>query len=199
MTATAAVPQANPARRAGVLADIVPGTRVRDAALILAGAGLVAGLGQVSIPLGFTPVPLSLGTFAVLSVGAALGPWRAAASLALFTVAGVLGAPVFVEAKSGWGGPSFGYVLGYLAAAVLVGWLARRGGDRSVPRTWVTMAAGTLVIYAVGVPWLGLELGVSAGRALALGVVPFLIGDAIKALAAALLLPGAWRLAGGGR
>jgi biotin transport system substrate-specific component len=189
---TAAVFPARPVPR--VLADLIPGARLRDAALVVGGAGLVAGLGQVSIPLGFTPVPISLGTFAVLSVGAALGPARALASLALFTAAGVAGAPVFVGASSGWGGPSFGYVLGYVAAVAVVGALAKRGADRSVWRTAGTMALGSLVIYAAGVPWLAWELGASLPRALALGVAPFLVGDALKTMAAAGLFPTAWRL-----
>jgi len=179
-----------------VLADLIPGARARDATVILAGAGLVAGLGQVSIPLGFTPVPLSLGTFAVLSVGAALGPIRALASLLLFTLAGVAGAPVFAGASSGWGGPSFGYVLGYVAAVAVVGGLARRGADRSVWRTAATMALGSLIVYAFGVPWLAAELNVSLPRAVVLGVVPFLIGDALKTMAAAALFPVAWKLTG---
>ncbi|MFC7406704.1 biotin transporter BioY [Georgenia alba] len=179
-----------------VLADAVPGARVRDVLLVVAGAGLVAGIGQLAIPLPFTPVPLTLGTFAVLFVGAALGPARAAAAMVLFLLAGVLGAPVFADGESGWALASFGYAVGYLPAAVLLGYLARRGADRSVFRTALAAVAATAVIYVPGVLWLMGYTGAWFGEALALGVVPFLIGDAVKAVAAALLLPGAWRLLG---
>ncbi|GAA4425200.1 biotin transporter BioY [Georgenia halophila] len=192
MSATAASP---PVRR-HVLADVLPGARVRDAALVVTGAGLVAGIGQLAVPLPFTPVPLTLGTFAVLLVGAALGPVRAALSVALLLAVGVAGAPVFADGASGWALASFGYALGYLPAAALLGHLARRGADRSVARTAAAAIAATAVIYLPGVAWLMAFTGVGMVEALAIGVVPFLIGDAVKAVGAALLLPGAWRLLG---
>ena len=113
----------------------------------------------------------------------------------LYAVAGVAGLPWFAN-SSRVGGPipSFGYVLGFVLAAVVVGALARRGADRTVARTAGLMVVGNLCIYAVGVPWLMASVGADLGRALMLGVAPFLVGDAIKILLAALLLPGAWRL-----
>lgn len=185
-----------------VLADLLPaaGTRARalvaDAVLVLTGTLLVAGLSQVLVPLPFTPVPLSLGTFGVLLVGAALGPLRATASLALYLLAGIAGVGWFAGGASGWQFASFGYLLGMVLAAAVVGALARRGVDRSVWRTTLAGLLAGVVVYALGVPWLMVFLGVDLPTALALGVVPFLVGDAIKALLAAALLPGAWALVG---
>ncbi len=90
---------------------------------------------------------------------------------------------------------SFGYIVGFVIAAALVGWFARRGADRSVLGTVALMAAGNLVIYAIGVPWLMASMGGGIGEGLRLGVVPFLVGDGLKIALAAGLLPAAWRLA----
>lgn len=179
-----------------VLADLVPASRVADAVLVLGGTALVAGLSQVLLPLPFTPVPLSLGTLGVLLVGATLGPVRGGASLALYLIAGVAGVGWFAGGGSGWHFASFGYVVGYLLAAVVVGRLARAGADRRVASTIAAMLAGSAIIYACGVPWLMAFLGADLSTALMLGVVPFLIGDAIKSVIAAVVLPGAWRLVG---
>lgn len=188
--------------RRPVLADLLPTaahlTRVRSAVvqllLVLTGTALVALAAQVAIPLPFTPVPLSLGTFAVLVVGAGLGPARATASLALYLLAGVAGVGWFAGGASGWHFASFGYVLGFVVAAALVGRLARRGADRTVASAIGVMLAGGAVIYAFGVTWLMLYTGMGLGAALLAGLVPFLVGDLIKTVAAALLLPGAWAL-----
>lgn len=147
---------------------------------------------QVAIPLGFTPVPLSGQTFAVLLAVAVVGPARGLLGMAVYLAAGVAGLPCFTQYTSGWGGASFGYIVGFLLAAVLVGDLARRGGDRTSTRTVGIMIVGNLAIYAVGVPWLMVTVGIGFGQALALGLVPFLIGDAIKIAVAAGLLPTAW-------
>jgi biotin transport system substrate-specific component len=179
-----------------VLADVLPASRAKDVALVVGGAAFVALVGQVAVPLPFTPVPLTLGTFAVLLVGATLGPWRGGAALGLYAVAGLAGAPVFAGGASGWALASFGYVLGYLPAAALVGHLARRGADRSPWRTALAALGATTLVYAAGVPWLMGFAGLGLPEALALGVAPFLVGDAVKAVAAALLLPGTWRLVG---
>lgn len=189
---TAAAAQQRPAPR--VLADVVATSRVRDVLLVLGGTALVAVASQIVIPLGFTPIPLSLGTFGVLVVGAALGPVRATASLVLYLLAGVAGVGWFAEGASGWQFASFGYLLGYVLAAALVGGLARRGGDRRPLATIGLMLAGGVAVYAAGVPWLMAFLGVDLATALGLGVTPFLVGDAIKAVVAAILLPGTWAL-----
>ncbi|MDR2565235.1 MAG: biotin transporter BioY [Bifidobacteriaceae bacterium] len=176
-----------------VLAQMAGGGRVKDVALVAAGAAWVAALGQVSIPLGFTPVPISLGTFAVLTAGAALGARRAAAAMTLFLVAGVAGLPVFAAGQSGAGLPTMGYVAGYVVAAALAGWAAQRGFDRSYWRTLGVMALGSAVVYLVGVPYLALAAGLDLRGAVIQGMAPFLVGDLVKALAAAATLPGAWR------
>lgn len=189
--------------RKRVLADYVPavagvpasvGARVRDLALVAAGAGFIGLLSQWSIPLPGTPVPLTLGTFAVLLTGASLGGLRALLSVGTYLVAGGLGVNWFAGQKDGWGGATFGYVIGFVIAATLVGWLAQRGGDRTVAKTVVTMVLGNVVIYAVGVSWLMSATGMDLRAGLAAGMTPFLIGDAIKIAAAAGLLPAAWSL-----
>lgn len=180
--------------RKRVLADAIPGGLVRDAVLVLGGAAFVGLLAQLSIPLSFTPVPLTLGTFAVLLTGAALGPVRGALSIGIYMVAGMAGMPWFAGQSSGWGFPSFGYIIGFVLAGALVGWLASRGGDRTPLRTAGTMVLGNLVIYAVGVPYLMGATGMDLATGIEKGVVPFLIGDGIKIVIAAGLLPGAWKI-----
>lgn len=181
------------------LADVIPGGIARSAALVVGGAGFVGLTAQVAIPLPFTPIPLSLQTFAVLLVGAVLGSRRGALSMGLYLVAGMVGVPWFAQHQSGWSFASFGYVVGFVLAAYLVGRLAERGADRTVLRTTGLMVLGNLVIYTVGVAGLMLATGLGVERALALGVVPFLIGDAVKIALAAGLLPATWKLVGSRR
>ncbi|GAA1175308.1 biotin transporter BioY [Streptomyces hebeiensis] len=183
-------------RSGAVLADLLPATRTRDIALVLGGAVLTGLAAQVSVPVPGSPVPVTGQTFAALLVGTALGARRGFLSLAVYTVVGMAGMPWFSAGSSGPGGASFGYVLGMLLAATVVGALARRGGDRSVLRTAGTMAVGSAVTYAVGVPYLALSSGMSLSAAVAAGLVPFLLGDALKAALAMGALPAAWKLAG---
>ena len=178
-----------------VLADLLPGELARDILLVLGGAGFVGVLAQVSVPLPWTPVPLTGQTLAVLCVGAALGPTRALASMGFYLAAGVAGLPWFAEGEAGWGGPSFGYVIGFVLAAAIVGALAARGADRTPIKAVPAMLLGTVIIYACGVPWLMSSIDVSFAKAFELGVQPFLGGDLIKMALAAGLLPAAWRLA----
>ena len=176
------------------LADVIPGGLVRNIALVVGGAGFVGLTAQLAIPLPFTPVPLSLQTFSVLLTAAVLGSTRGLLSMGLYVVAGMAGVPWFAQQNSGWSFASFGYVLGFLLAALLVGKLAERGADRTPLRAAGLMALGNVAIYAVGVPGLMLFAGVPFGKAIAIGVVPFLIGDAIKIAVAAGLLPATWKL-----
>ncbi|MFF3731497.1 biotin transporter BioY [Streptomyces sp. NPDC002476] len=190
---------AAPARTGAVLADLLPAARHRyavDTALVLGGAALTGIAAQIAVPIPGSPVPVTGQTFAALLVGTALGARRGFLSLAVYTLVGMAGMPWFAEARSGMGFPSFGYVLGMLLAAAAVGALARRGGDRSVLRTAGTMVLGSAIIYAVGVPYLALSTGMSASAAIAAGLVPFLLGDALKAALAMGALPAAWKLAG---
>ncbi|GAB3996914.1 biotin transporter BioY [Nocardioides marmoraquaticus] len=181
-------------RRGIVLADLVPGTVARDVALVVGGAILMGVTAQLAIPLPGTPVPLTLGTFAVLTLGAAYGWQRAALTMLLYVAVGAAGVPWFAQGTSGFGFPSSGYLVGYLVAAVAIGALARRGVDRSPLQTAGAMLLGNAVIYAFGVPYLAWSLGMDASAAIAAGLTPFLVGDAIKAAAAAGLLPLTWRL-----
>lgn len=190
---TAAV---TPARTGIVLADLLPASRVRDVALVVGGAALTGVAAQIAVPVPGSPVPVTGQTFAALLVGTSLGAGRGFLSLALYVLAGAAGVPWFAGGTSGVTAVSFGYILGMLLAAAVVGALARRGGDRSVWRTAGTMALGSAVIYAVGVPYLALATGMSASAAIAAGLVPFLIGDALKAALAMGLLPTAWKLVG---
>jgi len=191
MTATAAP-------RPRVLADLLPGALLRDVLLVIGAAALTGVAAQISIPLPFTPVPITMQTFAVLLSGAALGPWRGGAAMLLYLVAGVAGVPWFAEQSSGYVGASFGYIIGFVIAASVVGALASRGADRSVGGTIVIMVLGNLIIYAIGVPWLMASLGVPLTTALEFGLWPFVVGDALKIALAAGLLPLAWRLVGRG-
>lgn len=180
-----------------VLADLMPRTAVRTVALVLGAALLTAAASQLRIPLGFSPVPITGGTFAVLLTGAALGPARGAAGQVTYLALGAIGLPFFAGGSSGLSyltGASGGYLVGFVVAAALVGACARRGWDRGPLGMVGTFALGSAVIYALGVPWLAVVGGFGPGEALLRGLAPFLVGDALKAAAAAVALPGAWRL-----
>lgn len=194
MSATAA-----PGRAGTVLADLLPAStagraRLRDAALVVGGAALTGLAAQLSVPVPGSPVPVTGQTFAALLVGTALGARRGVASLGLYAAAGAAGLPWFAGGASGWSMPSFGYILGMLLASGVVGFLARRGGDRTAVRTAAVMLAGSAFVYAVGVPYLAWSAHLSGGQAVALGLRPYLLGDALKAALAMAALPTAWRL-----
>lgn len=183
-------------RPGAVLADLLPASRTKDIALVVGGAALTGIAAQIALPVPGSPVPVSGQTFAALLVGTALGARRGFLSLALYAVVGMAGMPWFAEGASGYAMPSFGYILGMLLAATVVGALARRGADRSMLRTAGSMVVGSVIIYAVGVPYLALATGMSFSAAIAAGLVPFLIGDALKAALAMGALPTAWNLIG---
>jgi biotin transport system substrate-specific component len=184
------------APRPRVLADLLPGALLRDVLLIVGAAVLTGLCAQISIPLPFTPVPITLQTFAVLLSGAALGPWRGGAAMLLYLVAGVAGVPWFAQQESGYGLVTLGYIVGFVVAATVVGALASRGADRTVSGTIAIMVVGNLIIYAIGVPWLMAATGMPLFVALEKGLWPFVLGDALKIALAAGVLPLAWRLAG---
>lgn len=181
-----------PARPGLVLADLLPASRVRDAALVLGGAGLVGIAAQIAVPVPGSPVPVTGQTFAALLVGTALGAGRGFAALLVYALAGLAGVPWFAEGGSGTS-VSFGYILGMLLASAAVGALARRGADRSMPRMAGTMLLGEAIIYAIGVPYLALAADMSVSAAIAAGLTPFLLGDALKAALAMGVLPTAWK------
>jgi biotin transport system substrate-specific component len=172
--------------------------------LALVGSWLIAGLAQLSIHLPFTPVPITGQTLGILLVGASLGPAFGALSVVLYLAQAVLGLPVLAPnadgshdvglAVLGSAAATGGYLWGFLVASAIVGNLARRGWDRSLQGSIGMFFVGELVIFAIGVPWLMRATGVELEEALALGLYPFVVGDAIKLLLAAVLLPAAWRL-----
>jgi biotin transport system substrate-specific component len=171
---------------------VVPRSRVTDLVLISAGAGLTALLAQIQIPM--YPVPMTLQTFAVLLIAASMGPWRALSSMGLYVAMGAAGVPVFAGAKAlSQVLPTAGYLVGFAVAAVIVGLLANRGFVRQPVAVLLSFLAGSAIIYLFGASWLVLGLGMDVQQALLAGVIPFLVGDAAKALLAAAVLPTAWK------
>lgn len=171
---------------------------VYDAALVLAGSWLIALSAQVAVPLPFSPVPVTGQTAAVLLVGALLGSRRGSLAVLVYIAQGAAGLPVFAGGAFGLSrvlGPTGGYLLGFVAAAFLVGLLAERGWDRRPLTTAAAMTLGNIVIYTVGALWLAVFVG-GLRQALAVGVVPFLPGDLLKIAVAAILLPAGWKLLG---
>jgi biotin transport system substrate-specific component len=170
---------------------------VTDVLLVLAGTAFVALAAQVSIALPFTPVPITGQTFAVVLVGASLGALLGLASLGLYLFVGALGAPVYADGDSGWDvltGPTGGYIIGFVLAAVLTGYLAQHRWDRRFSSAVAAMLTGNVLIYAVGLPWLAVKLETGLEDTLEAGLYPFVVGDLLKLYLAGALLPGAWRL-----
>lgn len=173
-------------------------------AVTVTGALLVSLLAQMSFTLPFTPVPITGQTLGVLLVGAACGPSLGAASMGLYLVWAVAGLPVLAPDADGshrtgvevllLASATGGYLWGFVVAAVVTGWLARRGWDRSLRSAISAMLLGSIVIYLFGVPWLIAALDLTVQQGLEFGLYPFVIGDVLKLLAAAALLPGAWTL-----
>lgn len=190
------------ARPRPVLADLIPGERVRDVLVVLGYAGLVGLSAQLSIRLPFTPVPITGQTFAVLLGGLAVGTRRGAIGMLLYLILGLVGMPWFAGGTHGISSsvlPSLGYVVGFIFAACVLGQLARHGFDRHPLTVIMALVAGNAVIYLFGATWLAWQLHVGPSQAISLGVTPFLLGDALKAVLAAALLPAAWKLTGSSR
>lgn len=174
-------------------------TAVRSVALVVGGALLTALAAQLSFTTPWTPVPYTGQTAAVLLVGTALGARLGAASMGLYVLAGTMGFPVYAGGDSGVDnliGPTAGYLVAFLLAAALVGRLAQRGWDRGPLRSAALMVLGSVLIYAVGVPVLSVTTGMSLPQAFFHGAIVFVPWDAAKVVAAAALLPLAWRLVG---
>ena len=183
-----------PNLRRTVLADrVFPRTLVMDIVLVVAGAALVTVLAQVAIPL--WPVPITGQTLAVLLVGSTLGWARGAISMVLYAVLGLVGLPVYSDGSHGATvlfGATGGYIVGFIISAALVGWLAERQWDRKILKAIVTFVAGSVVVFAIGLPWLAVVLHTDLPTTLQYGLYPFIIGGIIKAAIAAGLLPLAW-------
>lgn len=173
---------------------IFPKSMATNVGLVVSGAALTAIAAQIQIPM--WPVPMTMQTFAVLLVAAALGAKRGSVSLALYLAMGAAGLPVFAGAKSLTGVlPTSGYLVGFVAAAAIVGFLASKGFSKSPIKVGLIFALGSVVIYGFGILGLMIALGMDFSAAVAAGVAPFLVGDAVKAALAAALLPAAWKLA----
>lgn len=189
---------ATTAPTAPTLADLLPQTLVRRVALVIGFAFLTALFAQWTIPLPWTPVPITGQTFAVLLAGAALGARDGAASQGLYVLLGMIGLPFYAgtgSQDSGWDvatGATGGYLFGFIVAAALIGALAERRQDRNILTSFAAMAAGTVIIYVFGATWLAHVANMSAASAVEAGVAPFLIGDAFKMTAAAALVPATW-------
>ncbi len=173
--------------------------RLRNGVLVVAGAVLIFLCAQVAIPREGSQVPYTLQTFGVLVVGGALGMRRGGLAAFLYLVVGLIGVPFFAEHKGGVGvvlGATGGYIVGFVLAGALVGRLAELGWDRRIGGAIGATALGTLMIYAVGVPWLAITTGMSLVDAIKDGMLPFLVVDGIKLLAAAAVFPFAWWVVG---
>jgi biotin transport system substrate-specific component len=175
------------------------GTRLRHVALIAIGALLIFLSAQVAIPVPGSPVPITGQTFGVLLVGGALGFRRGVMSIGLYVLVGLVGVPFFAEHKGGVSvilGATGGYLVGFLVAGSVVGRLAELGWDRRILGALGAMAIGNVVIYLVGVPWLMVVAHFDLPTAIAKGLTPFLLGDAIKLILAAAAFPVAWWVVG---
>ncbi|NBU30819.1 MAG: biotin transporter BioY [Actinobacteria bacterium] len=177
-----------------VLADFAPSTRVWDAIVITAAAAFVGLLAQVSYYVPGIVVPFTGQTLGVLLAAGALGTRRGSLSMALYGALGIAGVPWLAGGAAGFPQYTFGYIIGFIAAAMVVGSFAERGWTRTPAGTIATMALGTVTVYAFGVPWLASMLGNNWTAALTSGLVPFVAPDMVKVLIAAALLPSTWAL-----
>jgi len=177
----------------------VPRTAVNNALLIAGGTLVVGAFAQIQIPL--WPVPITGQTLAVMLVGAALGAWRGASALALYLVAGLAGVPLFAGFASGIASvakPDFGFIIGFVFAAALIGWLSERNWDKHPVLSLAAFLGASVVPFVVGLPYLGLVLGAlglpnDLNSVLVAGFYPFILGGVIKWAIAAALLPVAWK------
>lgn len=191
------------------------GLWVKRAVLVVAGVIALIICAKIKVPVWPSPVAISLGTFAVLTIGAAYGPRLGLATMAAWMLVGALGFDVFQSSSAEkYGlvymlGSTGGYLVGYLLATVVLGQAARRGWDRSVGGMALALLAGNVLIYVPGLLWLGYLIADGLfdpakyasvwDQTLAWGLTPFLIGDALKLGLAALLVPALWRLVGSAR
>ena len=177
---------------------------VKRAALVAVGVAALAILAKIAVPVWPSPVPVTMGTFGVLAIGAAYGPRLGLATIMAYLLVGMLGWDVFAGSSAEANGLTYmmggtgGYLIGYALAVLALGFAARRGLDRSVGGMAAAMLAGTALIYVPGVLWLGGLYGFDA-PILAWGLTPFLVGDALKLALAALVVPGLWKLVGRAR
>ena len=190
-----------------VLADMFGATegaalRIKQAALVVAGVLVLAIAAKIKVPM--WPVPITMGTFAVLTLGAAYGPRLGLTTILAYMLVGALGFDVFAGSSAEAYGLTYmmggtgGYLVGYVLAVFALGWFARKGWDRTMGRMAVAMLVGNALIYVPGLVWLGQLYGWDQ-PILAWGLTPFLIGDALKLVLAALLVPAVWKMVGSAR
>jgi len=182
--------------RHAVLADALPGARVRDAVLVLSGALLTALFAQISIDVPPSPVPITGQTLAVGLVGATLGARRGASSLGLYALLGLF-MPFYADGESGWDviwGASGGYIIGFIFAAGAIGWLAERGADRRVVLAFLAFVVGQLIVFAFGLAGLKIAVDESWGWTIHNGFTIFIVGGLVKAAIGAIVLPSTWGL-----
>lgn len=176
--------------------------RVKQAVLVVLGIAALAIAAKIKVPM--WPVPVTMGTFAVLTIGAAYGPRLGLTTILGYMAVGALGFDVFAGSSAEKAGLEYmmggtgGYLLGYVLATLALGFAARRGMDRSVLGMAVAMLVGNALIYVPGLLWLGQLYGWDK-PILEWGFTPFVIGDALKLVLAALVVPGAWKLVGRAR
>ena len=169
---------------------------VYDIALIISGSLLIGLSAQIAIWLPFSPVPVTGQTFAVLIIGALFGARRGSLAVLAYILEGTVGLPVFVSGRAGlpWLlGPTGGYLLGFIGAAYITGALAQKGWDRHVGTTILAMLFGNIAIYIFGLLWYSGWIGINQAL-LAQGLYPFIVGDILKTVLAAILLPSGWKL-----
>ena len=168
---------------------------LREIVLVVTGSILIAFAAQFYFPLPFSPVPITGQTFAVLLLAALYGHNRGGLTVLTYLILGIAGRPVFASGTFGIAtiiGPTGGYLVGFLPAAYIVGFLSKKGWDRKVWTTATSMIIGNVVIYLVGTTWLSRFVGWD--NVLQTGLIPFLIGDGAKIVLATLLLPTGWKL-----
>jgi biotin transport system substrate-specific component len=163
---------------------------LRAVVLVALGTALLTLSAKINIPLPY--VPMTMQTLVVLMIGAVYG-WRlGTATMLAYLAEGLSGLPVFAGPVGGLAplvGPTAGYLVGFVAAALATGWLAERGWGRSVPRLFVAMGLGHLLILALGFAWLAFGLKLGADKAWLVGVAPFIAGTLVKNALGAALVP----------
>lgn len=182
------------------VADVfIPSTKTRavgyNVILVLAGTLLLTISAKISIALPFSPVPVTMQTFAVLLLGALLGSKRGSLTVLAYIAEGCAGLPVFAKGAAGFAyllGPTGGYLVGFALAAYTTGYLAERGLDRRFGTTLLAMVAGNVVLFSFGIIWLSTFIGME--KAIIAGLAPFVAGELVKIAAAGALLPAGWKL-----
>ena len=197
----------NSAMNNKVLSDLFGATEgsmrlAKQAALVVLGIAVLAVAAKIKVPM--WPVPITMGTFAVLSIGAAYGARLGLVTIFGYMLIGALGFDVFAGSTAEKFGLEYmmggtgGYLVGYVLATVLLGYLARLGWDRSALKMALAMVLGNALIYIPGLIWLGMLFGWDK-PILAWGLTPFLVGDVVKLLLAAALFPAIWKFVGRAR